>query len=58
MSIYDCLTEEQECAVIKGYLAGREKGVTEPPETYKGNTVLMVCWYWGYDRAKKRKTVH
>lgn len=58
MPMYDHLTEEEECAVIKGYLAGRAGDEKDPPETYKEKTALLACWYWGYNRAKKHKAVH
>lgn len=58
MSIHDSLTEEQECAVVHGYIAAWSGGIREPPESYKDNTSLLVCWYWGYSQWEKYKPVH
>lgn len=52
MLMYDYLTEEEECAVIKGYLAGRVEDAKNPPETYREKPALLACWYWGYYQAK------
>jgi|GEM_PF-3466556 len=57
MSMYDHLTEEEECAFIKGYLAARAGQEQGPPETYKKKTVLLTCWYWGYSQAENPKAL-
>lgn len=58
MPIHNAFTDEQECALLQGYLAGLTGEMAEPPESYRGNTVLLVCWYWGYNQAVKYRTVH
>lgn len=55
--MYNRLTEEEEYAIYKGYLAGRPANEKDPSETYKDKTVLLGCWYWGYNRTKSHKTI-
>lgn len=44
-------------SMVDGYMAGAgligDKG--EPPEPYKGNNNLMICWLWGYEQGKRSK---
>lgn len=57
MPMYDQLTAEEECAIFKGYLAGRAGDEKDPPETYKDKTVLLVCWYWAHPQSRKNMPI-
>lgn len=57
MSAHYFVTEEQKMeALVDGFMAGKSADIIEPPQLYKGNTSLLVCWYWGYYQGKREKS--
>lgn len=56
MFVHDPVTEgHKNDAKINGYTAGRSGDTTEPPQFYRGSTILLVCWYWGFSQGEKDK---
>lgn len=44
--------------MVDGCMTGAELmgDMTEPSEAYKGNTILLICWHWGYGHRERYKT--